>query len=138
MVGLAQHIVLNDLLIIGAEPTVLTVPQVVTSRLSPDWTFSGTTATLGEVFWTLPATDGSALSVTRLLMRAQQPGQDVVLKTNQVACVRQLRAELKSHKLTAKPVTCLSCEAIRYQAFAFKATIYSQMKGDYPFMVVVH
>lgn len=34
-VGLAQCIGLDDLLVIGAEPTALTVPQV-TSRLSPD------------------------------------------------------------------------------------------------------
>ena len=137
-VGLAQCIGLDDLLVIGAEPTALTVPQVVTSRLSPDWTFSGPTATSREVFWTLPATDGGALSATRLQMRAQRPGQDVVLKTTQAACVRQLRAELKSRKLTAQPVTCPSCEAIRYQAPDFEVTIYSQMKGDYPFVVVVH
>ena len=136
--GLAQCIGLDDLLVIGAEPTALTVPQIVTGRLSPNWTFNGPTATSREVFWTLPATDGSALAAIRLQVRAQRPGQDVVLKTTQAACVRQLRAELKSRKLTAQPVTCPNCEAVRFQSPDFEATIYSQMKGEYPFVVVLH
>ena len=136
--GLAQCLELNDLLVIGAEPTALAVPQVVTGRLSADWTFNGPTATSREVFWTLPAPDGGSLAAARLQLRAQRPGQDVVLKTTQAACVRQLRAELKSRKLTTQPVTCPGCEAVRFQGPDFEATIYSLMKGDYPFVVVVH
>ena len=137
-VGLAQCLALDDLLAIGAEPTALTAPQVVTARLSADWVFNGPTATSREVFWTLPAPDGGPVAATRLQMRAQRPGQDLVLKTTQAACVRQLRAELKSRKLTPQPVTCPSCEAVRFQGPGFEATIYSQMKGDYPLVVVVH
>ena len=136
--GFAQCMTLDDLLVIGAEPTAVTMPQVVTGRLTPDWVFTGPTATSREVFWSFPAPDGGALPAARLQVRAQRPGQDVVLKTNQAACVRQLRAELKSRKLTAQPVTCPSCEAVRFQAPDFEATIYSQMKGDYPFVLVVH
>lgn len=78
----------GNLLVAGAEPTALTVLQVVTSRLSPDWIFSGPTVTSREVLWILSATNSGALPATRLQMRAQRPGQDVVLKTNQVACLR--------------------------------------------------
>ena len=47
--GLAQCIGLDDLLVIGAEPTALTAPQIVTGRLSLDWTFNGPPATSREV-----------------------------------------------------------------------------------------
>ncbi|WP_345120673.1 rhodanese-like domain-containing protein [Hymenobacter antarcticus] len=134
----AQCPELSELLAIGAEPTALTVPQVVTARLSADWTFVGPTATSREVSWTLPGPDGSSIPAARLSLRPQRPGQDVVLKTTVAACVRDLRSELKSRKLTAQPVTCPGCEAVRYQGPDFDATIYSQMKGDYPFVVVVH
>lgn len=62
----------------------------------------------------------------------------MVLKTTLANCVRELRGELKSRKLTAQPVTCPNCEAVRYQGPDFEATIYNQMKGDYPFVIVVH
>lgn len=74
----------------------------------------------------------------RLQLRAQRPGQDVVLKTTQKACVRQPRAELKSRKLATQPVICPGCEAVRFEGPDVEATIYSLMKGDYPFVVVVH
>ena len=61
-----------------------------------------------------------------------------MLKTTQAACVRQLRAELKSRKLTTQPITCSGCEAVRFQGTDFEATICSLMKGHYPFVVVVH
>ena len=136
--GQAQCPELSELLAIGAEPTALTAPQVVTARLSTDWTFVGPTATSREVSWTLPVPEGSTIAPARLSLRPQRPGQDVVLKTTLAACVRDLRSELKSRKLTAQPVTCPGCEAVRYQGPDFDATIYSQMKGDYPFVVVVH
>lgn len=136
--GFAQCLALDELLAIGAEPTALTVPLVVTGRLPADWTFTGAGTGSREVFWTLPPAEGSTLPAARLQVRAQRPGQDVVLKTTQAACVRQLRAELKSRKLTAQPVTCLNCEAARFQGPDFEATIYSLMKGDYPFVVVLH
>lgn len=134
----AQCLELSELLAIGAEPTALTVPQVVTARLAAEWSFTGPTATSREVSWALPMLKGSTIAAARLSLRPQRPGQDVVLKTTLAACVRDLRSQLKSRKLTAQPVTCPGCEAVRYQGPDFDATIYSQMKGDYPFVVVVH
>ena len=134
----AQCPELAELLAIGAEPTALTAPQVVTARLSAEWSFAGPTATSREVSWALAVPEGSTVAAARLSLRPQRPGQDVVLKTTLAACVRELRGELKSRKLIARPVTCPGCEAVRYQGPGFDATIYSQMKGDYPFVVVVH
>ena len=134
----AQCLELSELLAIGAEPTALTAPKVVTDRLSAEWSFTGPTATSREVSWVLPVSEGSTIAAARLSLRPQRPGQDVVLKTTMAACVRDLRSQLKSRKLTAQPVTCPGCEAVRYQGPDFDATIYSQMKGDYPFVVVVH
>ncbi len=133
----AQCISLTDLLAIGAEPTALTSPKVVTDRLTFEWTYAGSTATVKEASWSFVAS-GSTTPSARLQMRAQRPGQDVVLKTTQASCVRDLRSELKSRKLTAQPVTCPSCEAVRYQGPDFDVTLYSQMKGEFPFVVVVH
>ncbi|MBU6121692.1 hypothetical protein [Hymenobacter siberiensis] len=133
----AQCIALADLLAIGAEPTALATPKVVTDHLTFEWTYMGPTATVREAAWTyVPA--GSTTPTARLQMRAQRPGQDVVLKTTQASCLRDLGRELKSRKLTAQPVTCPSCEAVRYQGPDFEATIYSQMKGEFPYVVVVH
>ena len=84
------------------------------------------------------ATDRSALLATQLQVRAPRLHLEVVLKTTRAACVRQLRVELKSRKLTAQPVTCPSCEAFRFPSPDFEATIYSQLKGDYLFVVVLH
>jgi hypothetical protein len=110
----------------------------VTARLSSEWTYNGPTATSRETFWTTPAENGSTIFASRLMLRAQRPGQDVVLKTTQASCVRELRSALKDRKLEAQPVTCPSCEAVRYKGTDFDATIYSKMKGDYPFVVVIH
>ncbi|MGY3087324.1 hypothetical protein ACVWYF_000350 [Hymenobacter sp. UYAg731] len=133
----AQCVSLADLLAIGAEPTALTAPKVVTDHLTFEWTYAGPTATVREATWTFMPS-GTTAPTARLQMRAQRPGQDVVLKTTQASCVRDLNRELKSRKLTAQPVTCPSCEAVRYQGPDFEATIYSQMKGEFPFVVVVH
>ena len=133
----AQCLSLTELLTIGAEPTALTTPKAVTDHLTFEWTYAGPTATVREAAWTF-VPSGTTAPTARLQMRAQRPGQDVVLKTTQANCVRDLRSELKSRKLTAQPVTCPSCEAVRYQGPDFEATIYSQMKGEFPFVVVVH
>lgn len=133
----AQCIALADLLAIGAEPLALTTPKVVTDHLTFEWSYMGSTATVREAAWTyLPA--GTTTPIACLQMRTQRPGQDIILKTTQASCVRELGRELKSLKLTAQPVTCPSCEAVRYQGPDFEATIYSQMKGEFPFVVVVH
>lgn len=133
----AQCIALTDLLAIGADPTVQVSGKVVTDHLAPEWTYVGATNAAKEASWSFtPA--GASAPTARMVVRPQRPGQDVLLKTGQASCVRDLRAELKSRKLTAQPVTCPNCEAVRYQSPDFDVTLYSQMKGEFPFVVVVH
>ncbi|GAB3588320.1 hypothetical protein GCM10027345_40130 [Hymenobacter daeguensis] len=134
----AQCVALDDLLAIGAEPTALTTPKAVTDHLPFEWAYVAPTATAKDAAWTFTPPLGEQKPIARLQVRAQRPGQDVVLKTTQANCVRDLRSELKSRKLASQPVTCPSCEAVRYQGPNFEATIYSQMKGDFPFVIVVH
>lgn len=133
----AQCITLNDLLAIGADPTAQTSGRVVTDHISAEWTFAGATSAAKEASWTFTPV-GASVSTGRLLVRPQRPGQDVVLKTMQASCLRELRSELKTRKLAAQPVTCPKCEAVRYQTPDFDVTLYSQMKGEFPFVVVVH
>ena len=133
----AQCIALSDLLAIGADPTAQSSGKVVTDHVSFEWTFAGATPTAKEASWTFTPSGASA-PTARLLLRPQRPGQDVLLKTSQASCLRDLRSELKARKLTAKPVTCPNCDAVRYQASDFDVTLYSQMKGEFPFVVVVH
>ena len=133
----AQCVALNDLLAIGADPTAQVSGKVVTDHVSFEWTFVGATPTAKEPSWTFtPA--GASAPAARLLVRPQRPGQDVLLKTTQASCLRDLRSELKARKLTPQPVTCPNCEAVRYQAPDFDVTLYSLMKGEFPFVVVVH
>ena len=134
----AQSVSLADLLAIGAEPAALTTPEDVTKHLPAEWQYKAPTINSREALWVLPAAEGLALPVARITVRAQRPGQDVVLKTTDASSVRGLRNELKSKKLIAEPVTCPSCEGMRFKGSDFEATIYSEMKGDYPFVVVVH
>lgn len=137
-VARAQCVALNDLLAIGAEPSALASPKVVTDHLTFEWTYGAPSAAIKEPNWTFVPSGGGSSATALLLVRPQRPGQDVLLKTSQSSCVRELTKELKSRKLTPQPVTCPSCEAVRYQAPDFDVTLYSQMKGDYPFVVVVH
>jgi len=133
----AQCVTLGDLLAIGADPTSLVSGKTVTDHVSAEWTFIAGTASAKEASWSFtPA--GATAPTARLLVRPQRPGQDVVLKTTQANCVRDVRSELKSRKLTSQPVTCPGCEAVRYQSPEFDVTLYSQMKGEFPFVVVVH
>lgn len=133
----AQCVALNDLLAIGADPTAQASGKVVTDHISVEWVFTAATPTAKEAGWLFtPA--GASAPTARLVVRPQRPGQDVLLKTTQASCLRDLRSELKARKLTAQPVTCPNCEAVRYQATDFDVTLYSQMKGDFPFVVVVH
>ena len=133
----AQCIALADLLAIGADPTVLVSGKTVTDHVSFEWTYVAPTASAKESSWTFTPSGASA-PTARLVVRPQRPGQDVVLKTTQANCTRELRSELKARKLTAQPVTCPSCEAVRYQSSDFDVTLYSRMKGEFPFVVVVH
>jgi hypothetical protein len=133
----AQCLTLADMLAIGAEPGAIGTPTIVTNHLPSDWVYVGPSATVHESAWTFTL-NGEPGPAARLQVRAQRPGQDVVLKTSQASCVRELRSELKSRKLASQPVTCPNCEGIRFQGPDFEATIYSQMKGEFPYVVVVH
>ena len=133
----AQCVALSDLLAIGADPTAQSSGKVVTDHLSFEWTYVAAAPTAKEASW-LFVPSGTSAPTARLLVRPQRPGQDVVLKTTQANCVRDLRSELKARKLTSQPVTCPNCEAVRYQSSDFDVTLYSQMKGEFPFVVVVH
>ena len=133
----AQCVALSDLLAIGADPAALVSGRTVTNHVSFEWTYVPAIAPAKEASWTFTPAGASGPNA-RLLVRLQRPGQDVLLKTSQASCVRELRAELKSRKLTAQPVTCPNCEAVRYQSPDFDVTLYSQMKGEFPFVVVVH
>lgn len=133
----AQCVSLSDLLAIGSDPTALVSGKVVTDHISFEWAYVAPTPTAKEASWVYtPA--GASAATGRLLVRPQRPGQDVVLKTSQASCLRDLRGELKARKLTAQPVTCPNCEAVRYQAADFDVTLYSQMKGEFPNVIVVH
>lgn len=136
-VARAQCIALSDLLAIGADPTVQVSGKTVTDHVSFEWAFVPASATSKEANWTFTPS-GSSTPTARMMVRPQRPGQDVLLKTTQASCVRDLRSELKARKLSAQPVTCPSCEAVRYQAPDYDVTLYSQMKGEFPFVVVVH
>jgi hypothetical protein len=133
----AQCVALGDLLAIGADPTAQSSGKVVTDHVSFEWAFVGATPATKEASWTFTPT-GTSVPTARLLVRPQRPGQDVLLKTTQASCLRDLRSELKARKLTPQPVTCPNCEAVRYQSPDFDVTLYSQMKGEFPFVVVVH
>ncbi|GAA4041784.1 hypothetical protein GCM10022409_29750 [Hymenobacter glaciei] len=122
---------------IGADPTAQSSGKVVTDHLSFEWAYMASAPTAKEASWTYTPS-GTSTPTARLVVRPQRPGQDVVLKTAQASCVRDLRSELKSRKLTPQPVTCPSCEAVRYQGADFDVTLYSMMKGEFPFVVVVH
>lgn len=68
----------------------------------------------------------------------------MVDKTTHKNCIGDLRAGLRHAKLTAEPVTCLQCEAERYTAAIYIATVYNQQQNFdqgkvlYPFVLVVH
>src|SRR6476646_911617 len=95
----AQCVTLSDLLAIGADPTAQSSGKVVTDHLSVEWTYVPSAPSAKEASWTFTPS-GECAATARLVVRPQRPGQDVVLKMAQGICVRDLRSELKSRKLT--------------------------------------
>jgi hypothetical protein len=141
MAAHAQCLPLVDLTAIAASPSALTKPQALTQLPAGSWTFKGTPPRSKEIQWLSAATSADADGVHSPAMFSLRPflqSFDVVLKTTEANCVRNLRSELKNLKLTPVPVTCPGCEAVRYDGPGYQATLYSKMKGDYPFIVVVH
>lgn len=69
-------------------------------------------------------------------MLAHRPGQDVTLNAQQADCAGILRSGLKAIKITPQPMTSISCEAVPSLRSELDATLYSQLKSEYPFVVV--
>jgi hypothetical protein len=137
----AQCLPLADLTAIAANPQALAKPEALTQLPTGSWVFKGTPPRSKEIQWISAATSADADGVHSPAMFSLRPflqSFDVVLKTTEASCVRDVRSELKSLKLTPVPVTCPGCEAVRYDGPGYQATLYSKMKGDYPFVVVVH
>lgn len=142
--GLAQCLPLSQLMTLGTTPSPATF-AAANGILSPtDWAFRGPiSASSKEVYWSFlpPDTPAGAPAAVWLSLRPTLgQGCDAVLKTTRAECVRQLQDELKERKIKPEPVTCPQCVAQRYalpEAPGAAATIYSGMKGPFPFVVVV-
>ena len=136
----AQCFEFPQLLSISSTRMALTQPEKIKLLPASAWKLQPAAAPNQEVVWTSLMTDaaGVAYSEIRLRPLAGQSNPDVLLKTNQVSCVRQLRSALKSEGIKPVAVTCPNCEAQRYQAPDFEATLYSGLKGAFPFLLVVH
>lgn len=136
----AQCFELPQLLGIGSARMAVSHPENIAQLPAAAWQLKPAASPTQEVVWTslLSDANGIAQAEVRLRPLANQLNPDVLFKTNQTACVRQLRSALKSQGLKPVPVTCLNCEAQRYQATDFEATLYSGLKGNYQFLLVMH
>lgn len=137
----AQCLPLADLTAIATNPKALAKPESLPQLPAGSWVFKGTPPRSKEIQWQSAATSADAEGVHSPAMFSLRPflqSFDVVLKTTEASCVRDVRSELKNLKLNPVPVTCPGCEAVRYDGPGYQATLYSKMKGDYPFVVVVH
>ena len=116
-----------------------TPPAIVSQVLaSTDWQYLGPVGNTKELTWNSTATS-KATPTLRLSLRPLLGRYDVVLKTADASCVRQLRQELSARKLKPEPVTCPGCLGQRYRLpEGATLSFYSGMKGDYPLVVVFH
>ena len=134
----AQCLSLEQMVGIAAAPTALAQPDNLAELPTSDWAFKGGIARSHNLYWVGLQTQSGTHAPT-VLLRVQQRNFDVVLNTAQAACVRQMRSALRALRLTPVPVNCPDgCEAQRYDGPDYQATLYSKMKGDYPFVVVLH
>lgn len=136
-----QCLSLADLTTIAASPNALAKPQALAQLPAGSWVYKGAPPRSKEIQWVSAATSADAGGTHSPAMFSLRPflqSFDVVLKTTESGCVRDVRSELKILKLTPVPVTCPGCEAVRYDGPGYQATLYSKMKGDYPYIVVVH
>lgn len=135
----AQCFELTQLLSISTARMSVSQPERIPMLKPEEWKLQKPTSPTQEIVWTsLQSTGGSAATQVVLRPLAGQLNPDVLLKTSQTACIRQIRSALKDMGLKPVPVTCPNCEAQRYQGTDFVATIYSNLKGDLPFMLVMH
>lgn len=136
----AQCFELPQLLSIGTAKMSVSKPEQIPLLPATEWQLKPAASPTQEVVFTSLVNGSDGKPQAQVLLRPL-PGQlnpDVLLKSNQAACMRQVRASLKSLGLKPVPVTCPSCEGQRYQGTDFVATLYSGLKGDYPFMLVMH
>lgn len=140
----AQCVPLAQLLALGATTAPPTAAAATGVLPAADWLFRGqVSGSSKEIYWsfnTPGAAPDAQPKVSLSLRPTPRQGCDVVLKTAHAECVRQLRGELKDRKIKPEPVTCPECEAQRYplsEAPGATATLYSGMKGPYPFVIVI-
>lgn len=139
-VARAQCFELPQLLSISTAKMSVSKPERIPLLPATEWKLQAAASSTQEIVFTSFLTGADGKPQAQVLLRPL-PGQlnpDVLLKTNQLACIRQVRASLKGLGLKPVPVTCPSCEGQRYQSNDFVATLYSGLKGDYPFMLVMH
>ena len=136
----AQCLELPQLLSIGAARSAVVHPETIALLPATEWQLQRAASPTQDIVWTSVATNALGAAQAQVLLRpyAGQPTPDVLLKTTQLACARQMRATLKRQGLKPVAVTCPDCEAQRYQAAGFVATLYSGLKGDFPYLLVVH
>lgn len=135
----AQCLSLRQLSALSNNPTAMTTPEKVTQITAADWKFEGPVPRTRDIFWSTTSKNSSGLPKATLTLRPMLQQVDAVLKTADPGCIRQIRAELKELNRPFVKVNCPGgCEALRYQSTLMQTTIYSQMPGDYAFVVVVH
>ncbi len=138
-VARAQCLSLDQMVSVGAAPTALAQPQDLAELPINDWVFKGGIPRSHDVYWASAAPVAGSVPPAIVTLRTQQRNFDVVLKTTQAACVRQVSSELRVLKMKPVNVTCPNgCEAQRYDGPDYQTTLYSKMKGDYPFVIVMH
>lgn len=143
----AQCLELASLQALGVAATgQSTAPPAIVSQVlsSTEWRFLGPVGNTRELAWTsrsaeTPLSTPTPTPTLRLSLRPVQGRYDVVLKTTDASCVRQLRQELTARRLKPQPITCPNCLGQRY-LLPEGATVsfYSKMRGDYPLVVVLH
>ena len=135
----AQCLPLSSFIDLAVEAGGATPPAVVSQVLAnTQWQYNGPVGNTKELYWTSTAAAGETPEF-RLSLRPVLQRYDVVLKTTVASCVKQLRNELTSRKLKPEPITCPNCEGQRFTLpDGNTISFYSNMKGTYPLVIVIH
>jgi hypothetical protein len=135
----AQCLPLASFSTLAVETGGATPPAIVDQILArSEWQYKGPVGNTKEIYWTSAAAEGETPEF-RLSLRPVLQRYDVVLKTSVASCVKQLRNELTSRKLKPEPITCPDCEGQRFTLpEGGTVSFYSNMKGAYPLVVVIH
>lgn len=136
----AQCLPLASFSILTEAPIGGNTPPAVASQVLAfsEWQFKGPVGNTKELYWTSAVAAGETPEF-RLSLRPVLQRYDVVLKTTVNSCVKQLRSELTSRKIKPEPITCPDCEGQRFTLpEGGTVSFYSNMKGAYPLVVVIH